>query len=243
MSNVILAIKKSQSTSEPTSLANGELAYSYSSNKLFIGQTDNQQDPVSVEYIGGKLLVDKVANLESIISSDSTVQTFSSVTATTRATVEELVFNNFTENGVLYTDTDGRVVGVSGNSGQVMQVSDDGRPVFGDLNGGEFSQVTDNIIPQSEQSDDRIIELEKTISALRTKIVMLTEAIIGERELTENIPLPHTIISQIVDLERNILYKDKLIDYYEKALLELDESVVINKDKIIMPRRTSAFKK
>lgn len=139
MSNVILAIKKSQSTSEPTSLANGELAYSYSSNKLFIGQTDNQQDPVSVEYIGGKLLVDKVANLESIISSDSTVQTFSSVTATTRATVEELVFNNFTENGVLYTDTDGRVVGVSGNSGQVMQVSDDGRPVFGDLNGGEFS--------------------------------------------------------------------------------------------------------
>jgi hypothetical protein len=103
--------------------------------------------------------------------------------------------------------------------------------------------VTDNIIPQSEQSDDRVIELEKTISALRTKIVMLTEAIIGERELTENIPLPHTIISQIVDLERNILYKDKLIDYYEKALLELDESVVINKDKIIMPRRTSAFKK
>ena len=139
MSNVILAIKKSQSTSEPTSLANGELAYSYSSNKLFIGQTDNQQDPVSVEYIGGKLLVDKVANLESIIASDSTVRTFSSVTATTRATVEELVFNNFTENGVLYTNTDGRVVGVSENSGQVMQVSDDGRPVFGDLNGGEFS--------------------------------------------------------------------------------------------------------
>ena len=139
MSDVILAIKRSQTTDTPTTLANGELAYSYSSNKLYIGQTDAQDSTVSVEYIGGKLLVDKVANLESQIAGDSTVRTFLRITATERATVEQLVFSNFTQNGLLYTNVSGEVVGVSGTSGQVMQVSNTGVPVFGDLNGGEFT--------------------------------------------------------------------------------------------------------
>jgi len=139
MSNVILAIKKSQTADAPNSLANGEMAYSYSSNKLYIGQTDAQDSTVSVEYIGGKLLVDKVANLESQIAGDDSVRTFLRITATERATVEELVFSNFTQNGLLYTNVSGEVVGVSGASGQVMQVSDTGVPVFGDLNGGEFT--------------------------------------------------------------------------------------------------------
>ena len=61
----IIAIKTSQTANTPASLSNSELAYSYISNKLFIGQTNTASDSVTVEYIGGKLLVDKVANLES----------------------------------------------------------------------------------------------------------------------------------------------------------------------------------
>ena len=49
----IIQIKRSQSTETPTGLANGELAYSYAGNKLFIGQTDTSGSAVSNEVIGG----------------------------------------------------------------------------------------------------------------------------------------------------------------------------------------------
>lgn len=49
----IIQIKRSQSTETPTGLANGELAYSYAGNKLFIGQTDTSGSAVTNEVIGG----------------------------------------------------------------------------------------------------------------------------------------------------------------------------------------------
>jgi hypothetical protein len=48
MATTVLQIKRSQTTAEPTTLANGELAYSYSSNKLFFGQTDANSSAVTV---------------------------------------------------------------------------------------------------------------------------------------------------------------------------------------------------
>ena len=90
--NTIITIKRSQTTATPASLANGELAYSYSSNKLFIGQTDTSGSGVTVEYIGGKLLVDKVANLESIIGGGGSA-TFTGLTVTGDATVDRLIFS------------------------------------------------------------------------------------------------------------------------------------------------------
>lgn len=51
LANTIIQIKRSQTTAAPTTLANGELAYAFSSNKLFIGQTDSATDSVTVEYI------------------------------------------------------------------------------------------------------------------------------------------------------------------------------------------------
>ena len=41
MANTVIQVKRSQTTAAPPSLANGEIAYSYSSNKLFIGQTES----------------------------------------------------------------------------------------------------------------------------------------------------------------------------------------------------------
>lgn len=134
---VVLAIKKSQSTDSPASLANGELAYSYSSDKLFIGQTDASGSVVSVEYIGGKLLVEKVANLESqLVGGD---RTFDNVTVSQKMEVEKLVLTDFVTNGLMYTAANGMVVQATGNFGQVMQVSNDGSPEFGDLTGGAYT--------------------------------------------------------------------------------------------------------
>ena len=126
MAQTVLQIKRSQNTATPTTLANGELAYSYSSNKLFIGQTNSNSASVTVEYIGGKLLVDKVANLESIVLGNGD-RTFSSITLT-----------DATENSVLFAKTGGIVDFITGDSGKILQIAANGTPTFDDLNGGTF---------------------------------------------------------------------------------------------------------
>lgn len=129
--NVIISIKTSQDTATPPSLANGEFAYSYSSNKLFIGQTDSATDAVSVEYIGGKLLVDKVANLESVVFGNTRV--YESFTVSNTFTL-----SSATNNGVLFAKAGGVVESVAGNAYEIFQVAANGTPYFGDLNGGTF---------------------------------------------------------------------------------------------------------
>lgn len=126
MAQTVLQIKRSQNTATPPSLANGELAYSYSSNKLFIGQTNSNSASVTVEYIGGKLIVDKVANLESIVLGNGD-RTFSSITLT-----------DATENSVLFAKTGGIVDFITGDSGKILQIAANGTPTFDDLNGGTF---------------------------------------------------------------------------------------------------------
>jgi len=127
----IISIKTSQSNNAPTSLANGELAYSYSSNKLFIGQTDTSTDAVSVEYIGGKLLVDKVANLESTILTQTS--THSNVTITNVMTI-----SSATNNSILFAKADGVIDYLTGSSGQILQIASNSTPTFDDLDGGNY---------------------------------------------------------------------------------------------------------
>jgi hypothetical protein len=134
MANTVIQIRRSQTTATPPSLANGELAYSFSSNKLFVGQTDTASDAVSVEYIGGKLLVDKVANLESIvIGGQSSSRSFGNVTIS-----DTLTLSSATENSVLFAKTGGIVDFITGDSGKVLQIAANGTPTFDDLNGGTF---------------------------------------------------------------------------------------------------------
>lgn len=130
-SNTLITIKRSQSTAKPTSLANGELAYSYSSNKLFIGQTDTANSATTVEYIGGKLIVDKVANLESVIFGGS--RTYSSLTISNTFTL-----SSASNNSVLIAKAGGIVDSITGVSGKLLQVAANGTPTFDDLNGGTY---------------------------------------------------------------------------------------------------------
>ena len=127
----IISIKSSQSNNAPSALANGELAYSYSSNKLFIGQTDTVNSSVSVEYIGGKLLVDKVANLESVVLSGNRSYTNFTVSG-------NLTLSSVASDSILRTKTGGVVEGVTGTSGQLLQIAANGTPYFDVLNGGTF---------------------------------------------------------------------------------------------------------
>jgi len=134
MSNTVIQIKRSQDTSAPVSLANGELAYSFSSDRLFIGQTSNSSVAVSVEYIGGKLIVDKVANLESTVA---TLEAGSS--SHVNVTISNTMYlTNSTNNSVLITKTDGEVDYITGSSGHVLQIASNNTPVFDDLDGGSF---------------------------------------------------------------------------------------------------------
>lgn len=135
---VVLAIRRSQNANTPGNLANGEMAYSFSSNRMFIGQTDTANSAVTMEYIGGKLLVDKVANIESVLFAQGGTEVKSNINVTDQATINKIVLTNFTENGLLYTNSSGEVVQASGTAGKVMQVAANGAPTFNDLNGGEY---------------------------------------------------------------------------------------------------------
>jgi hypothetical protein len=127
----IIAIKVSQGNNTPSSLANGELAYSFSSDKLFIGQTSNSSVATTVEYIGGKLAMDKIANLESVILGGSGSYTNFTVSNT-------LTLGTATENSVLFAKTGGVVDFVTGTTGKVLQIAANGTPSFDDLNGGTY---------------------------------------------------------------------------------------------------------
>jgi hypothetical protein len=129
--NTLIAIKRSQSTATPVSLANGELAYSFSSDKLFIGQTANSSVATSVEYIGGKLAMDKIANLESIV--------IGGVTTHANVTINDtMTLSSATNNAVLFAKTGGIVDFVTGTTGKLLQIAANGTPTFDDLNGGTY---------------------------------------------------------------------------------------------------------
>jgi hypothetical protein len=128
-----ISIKTSQTANTPAGLANGELAYSYSSDKLFIGQTDTANSAVSVEYIGGKLLVEKVANLEYAIAQLSGGdQDFRNLQ------VESLQLENAPNNAVLFAGANGYVDYAEGTIGRLLQIAANGMPVFDDLSGGTY---------------------------------------------------------------------------------------------------------
>jgi hypothetical protein len=129
-----ITISKHQTEAAPASLANGQLHYSFSSDKLFIGQTDSATDTVSVEYIGGKLLVDKVANLESVVAG------LSGGGAVLANTIISgiLTLSSYPENAALRTKAGGVVEAITGSSGEVFQVAANGSPYFDDLNGGTY---------------------------------------------------------------------------------------------------------
>jgi hypothetical protein len=132
-SNTVIQIRRSNVNVAPKSLANGELAYSFVSDRLFIGKTETANSPVEVTYIGGKVIVDKVANLESIVAG-----LMDNYAVEDNLQVDSLRFSSYTPNSILFVKDSGDVDFVSGNEGEVLQIVANGSPDFGRLDGGIY---------------------------------------------------------------------------------------------------------
>jgi hypothetical protein len=138
-----ISIARSQFGDKPAdgNLANGELAYSFSSNKLWIGQTNNVNSSVTNEYIGGALLVDKVANLESSLFGPSGLEA-ENITLQNTATIDSLILSTGTVNGVLYRQANGLIGFASGSRGQFLTYDGNGDISFASsLDGFEVQDV------------------------------------------------------------------------------------------------------
>ena len=107
MSNTVIQIKHSEVTTTPASLNVGELAYSFSSDKLFVGNTSN-----GVLTIGGKYLTDIVDSATSANTASTLVKR--DVNGGFSATyVYASLFGNANTASTLET---GRDIGLSGDA-------------------------------------------------------------------------------------------------------------------------------
>lgn len=73
--STIIQIKRSQTTDVPSGLANGELAYSFSNDKLFIGQTDTSTAAVTNDIIGGRYFTNMLSHAHGVLTSNSALVT------------------------------------------------------------------------------------------------------------------------------------------------------------------------
>jgi hypothetical protein len=71
--STIIQIKRSQSTNVPTGLANGEFAYSFSNDKLFIGQTDASTSAVTNDIVGGAYFTNMLDHAHGTLTGNSAI--------------------------------------------------------------------------------------------------------------------------------------------------------------------------
>ena len=87
----------------------------------------------------------------------------------------------------------------------------------------------------AEQTEKQIIDLNRTIVALRTRVAVL------EKELEERnrIPVPRTVVEQIVDMERKIRKLEDDLKYYKN---HVPTQVIINRENKNKPTRKGGLR-
>lgn len=87
----------------------------------------------------------------------------------------------------------------------------------------------------AEQTEKQIIDLNRTIVALRTRIAVL------EKELDERnrVPVPRTVVEQIVEMERKIRKLQDDLTYYKKFV---PTQVIINRENKDKPTRKGGLR-
>jgi len=109
-----LKIKRSTSTAAPTSLANGELAYSANSNKLFIGRPGGTTG--DIDAIGGKLYVDMLDHTAGTLTASSALV----VDASSKIDNFNVDNLNFNGNAIISTDTNGDLTLTPNGTGDLV---------------------------------------------------------------------------------------------------------------------------
>lgn len=98
-----MKIKRSTTTASPTSLANGELAYSANSNKLFIGRPGGTSG--DIDAIGGKVYIDMLDHTAGTLTASSALV----VDASSKIDNFNVDNLNFNGNTIISTDTNGNI--------------------------------------------------------------------------------------------------------------------------------------
>lgn len=98
-----MKIKRSTTTASPTSLANGELAYSANSNKLFIGRPGGTTG--DIDAIGGKVYVDMLDHTAGTLTASSALV----VDASSKIDNFNVDNLNFNGNTIISTDLNGNI--------------------------------------------------------------------------------------------------------------------------------------
>lgn len=88
----------------------------------------------------------------------------------------------------------------------------------------------------AQQTEQQIIDLNRTIVAMRSKIALL-ENEIRERE---KIPVPRTVLQQIVEQEQKIRKLENDLAYYKK---HVNPQVIINRENKEKPTRRGGIPK
>tara|TARA_B110000908_G_scaffold143993_1_gene173291 strand:- start:1053 stop:2957 length:1905 start_codon:yes stop_codon:yes gene_type:complete len=116
MSGTVIVTKYSLATGSPATnaLAVGEQAYSFSSDKLFIGETSGSD--VVARIIGGQLYTDMMDHTAGVLTASSAIITDSS------SKIDHLIVDNLDINGnsITSTDTNGNINLTPNGSGYVV---------------------------------------------------------------------------------------------------------------------------
>ena len=109
-----IQIKRSSSTATPTSLQNGELAYSATSNKLFIGRPGGGTG--DVDAIGGKLYVDMLDHTAGTLTASS------AIVVDANSKIDNFLVDNlqFDGNAITSTDTNGNITITPNGTGDLV---------------------------------------------------------------------------------------------------------------------------
>ena len=88
----------------------------------------------------------------------------------------------------------------------------------------------------AQQTEQQIIDLNRTIVALRSKIALL------EKELEERnkIPVPRTVVDQIVQQEAKIRKLEDDLKYYKN---HVNPQIIINRENKAKPTRSGGIPK
>lgn len=109
-----IQIKRSSSTATPTSLQNGELAYSATSNKLFIGRPGGGTG--DVDAIGGKVYVDMLDHTAGTLTASS------ALVVDSNSKIDNFLVDNlqFDGNAITSTDTNGNITITPNGTGDLV---------------------------------------------------------------------------------------------------------------------------
>lgn len=88
----------------------------------------------------------------------------------------------------------------------------------------------------AEQTEQQIIDLNRTIVALRSRIAMLEQ----ELEQRNKIPVPRTVLQQIVEQEAKIRKLEGDLKFYKN---HVNPQIIINRENKEKPTRSGGIPK